>query len=73
VKEAIAKLHRGGVNVVMITGDGEGTACAIAKEVGILDETVGPGMGRKVWLTGKEIDGESFTLPSYWDAPMIRP
>jgi Ca2+-transporting ATPase len=36
VKESIASLHRGGVQVVMITGDAEDTAVAIAKQLGIL-------------------------------------
>lgn len=38
-KEAVASLHRLGIKVVMLTGDNENTARAIAKEVGI-DEVV---------------------------------
>jgi len=51
VKEAIAKLHAGGVKVIMITGDAEHTALAIAKELGLKV----PG-GRGSCLTGAEMD-----------------
>jgi Ca2+-transporting ATPase len=51
VKEAISKLHAGGVKVIMITGDAEHTALAIAKELGLKV----PG-GRGSCLTGTEMD-----------------
>jgi len=51
VKDAIARLHAGGVRVIMITGDAEHTALAIAKELGLKV----PG-GRGSCLTGAEMD-----------------
>lgn len=51
VKEAIAKLHAGGVKVIMITGDAEHTALAISKELGLKV----PG-GKSSCLTGAEMD-----------------
>ena len=51
VKDAIAKLHAGGVRVIMITGDAEHTALAIAKELGL--KVLG---GRGSCLTGAEMD-----------------
>lgn len=60
VKEAIAQLARGGVQVVMITGDSEVTAVAMARQLGILPPsssssstttTATPGV-----LTGRQID-----------------
>lgn len=36
VKEAVAEVQHAGVQVVMITGDGKDTACAIAEECGVL-------------------------------------
>lgn len=36
VKEAVAEVKNAGVQIVMITGDGEETACAVAMECGIL-------------------------------------
>jgi len=52
VKEAVAKCKRAGIKVVMITGDHELTAQAIAREVGIMPEG-----GRT--MTGLELDGLS--------------
>jgi Ca2+-transporting ATPase len=61
VESAIRKLNEGGIQVVMITGDSEQTAVAIAKQLGIRT-TAGTGGGgggsggRNGVLTGKEID-----------------
>ena len=40
VKEAVAKCHSAGVNVIMVTGDNIITATAIAKDCGILGKDV---------------------------------
>lgn len=37
-REAVKTLHRAGIRVVMVTGDGRDTALAIAKEAGLLEE-----------------------------------
>lgn len=61
VESAIARLAAGGIQVVMITGDSEQTAVAIAKQLGIRT-AVGAGGGaggRSGVLTGKEIDAMS--------------
>ncbi|KAI1006848.1 Calcium-transporting ATPase 1 [Podosphaera aphanis] len=60
VKKAITRLVRGGVKVIMITGDAEATAIAIGKKLGILDAnprelTQSSILGKSV-LTGDEID-----------------
>ncbi|CEH11910.1 ca-transporting atpase [Ceraceosorus bombacis] len=52
VQEAVAALSRGGVSVVMITGDSESTAVAIARQIGILR---GSSTASSV-MTGKQID-----------------
>ena len=54
VKEAIASLARGGVQVVMITGDSEVTAVAMAKQLGILSSS--PSAATSSVLTGRQID-----------------
>ncbi|GAA6059372.1 hypothetical protein JCM10212_003270 [Sporobolomyces blumeae] len=54
VEAAIARLAAGGIQVVMITGDSEQTAVAIARQLGI--RTSGAGSSRAGVLTGKEID-----------------
>jgi Ca2+-transporting ATPase len=54
VEEAIAALGRGGVQVVMITGDAETTALSIARQLGIVK-----GTGRTGVMTGKQLDGLS--------------
>lgn len=46
---AIKEVHSAGVQVVMITGDRKDTACAIAKEAGIID------IGDAVTLTSDEL------------------
>ncbi|GAA5870406.1 hypothetical protein JCM16303_001993 [Sporobolomyces ruberrimus] len=59
VENAIARLAAGGIQVVMITGDSEQTAVAIAKQLGIRTSSGGGGGGaggRNGVLTGKEID-----------------
>ncbi|GAA6040355.1 hypothetical protein JCM8097_007572 [Rhodosporidiobolus ruineniae] len=55
VADAIAQLASGGIQVVMITGDSEQTAVAVARQLGIRTTAGGPG-GRAGVLTGKEID-----------------
>lgn len=52
VADAVAKLHMGGVKIIMITGDAEHTALSIARELGL---KVQP--GRVSCLTGQEMDG----------------
>ena len=49
VASAVARLLGGGVQVVMITGDAESTAVAIAKQLGIIKGSQGV-------LTGRQID-----------------
>jgi len=51
VDQAIARLHAGGIQVVMITGDSEQTALAIARQIGI---KVAPGSAG--CMSGKDID-----------------
>ncbi|EJD46936.1 calcium-transporting P [Auricularia subglabra TFB-10046 SS5] len=54
VADAVADLHRAGVQVIMITGDAEHTALAIARELGL---RVQPGSSS--CLSGAAIDGMS--------------
>ncbi len=49
VKEAVSKAKNAGIRVIMTTGDHKGTAIAISKEVGILEE------GEESALTQKEL------------------
>lgn len=57
VKEAISSLQRGSVQVVMITGDAETTAVAIARQLGILSVSSSSSatIGTSV-MTGKQLD-----------------
>ncbi len=48
-KKAVSECRRAGIKPVMITGDHKLTACAIAKEVGILHDG-------EIAITGKELD-----------------
>lgn len=58
VKEAIASLARGGVQVVMITGDSQVTAVAMARQLGILPASTSSSSTSSV-LTGRQIDALS--------------
>lgn len=51
-KDAVAKCHRAGIRVVMITGDHPHTALAVARELGIAT-------GEDASISGKELDGLS--------------
>ncbi|RLG71054.1 MAG: calcium-transporting P-type ATPase, PMR1-type [Thermoprotei archaeon] len=52
---AMELCKKAGIRVIMITGDHKLTAVAVAKEIGLLDETVGD----KHVLTGTELDSMS--------------
>lgn len=58
VKKAIRRLMRGGVKVMMITGDSETTAVAIARKLGmtILPSGHGPGGMVRPVLKGEDLD-----------------
>lgn len=56
VREAVHELRRGGIQVIMITGDSEITAKAIAGQVGILDEHEAGANDSRAVLTGRQID-----------------
>jgi len=53
VREAIALCRKAGIKTVMVTGDNEHTAIAIAKKIGLLEEN-----NSRV-ITGEELDGIS--------------
>lgn len=59
VSDAIASLQRGSVQVVMITGDAESTAIAIARQLGILPGGPGAPVPPTSVLTGKHLDALS--------------
>lgn len=71
VEKAVADLRRSGIHVMMITGDSEATALAIAEQVGIIDararEDASHGkLGRHghhssyaALMTGRQVDGLS--------------
>ncbi|MBR6701373.1 MAG: calcium-translocating P-type ATPase, PMCA-type [Firmicutes bacterium] len=50
-KAAVETCRKAGIKVVMITGDHEETAAAVAEEAGIAERT-----GEKISLSGKELD-----------------
>ena len=55
--DAVAKCRRAGIRPIMITGDHKITASAIAKKLGILDETKRAIEGREIeLLTDEELD-----------------
>lgn len=60
VTKSISRLMRGGVKVIMITGDAETTALAIAKKLGMAVATPRPGTASSIAvrpvLSGHEID-----------------
>lgn len=58
VKKAIRSLMRGGVKVIMITGDAETTAVAIARKLGmhVLPDNHGPGGIVRPVLKGEDLD-----------------
>ncbi|MCL3859667.1 HAD-IC family P-type ATPase [Actinotalea sp. K2] len=53
--EAIAACHRAGITVKMITGDHPSTALAIAREMGIVDDSV----GQDAAVTGRQLEAAS--------------
>jgi Ca2+-transporting ATPase len=57
VADAIGLLQSGGVQVVMITGDAEPTALAIARKLGLrVGQRIHAGSSNQYCMTGKEID-----------------
>lgn len=50
IKETIETMKNAGITTLMITGDHKNTACAIAKQVGIVDSL-------EECITGEELDG----------------
>jgi len=56
VPDAVAKCHTAGIDVVMITGDHPETAEAIARQAGIIQESIPPGSRT---MTGMELEGLS--------------
>ncbi|HNQ91006.1 MAG TPA: HAD-IC family P-type ATPase [Verrucomicrobiota bacterium] len=51
--DAVAACHRAGIQVKMITGDHAGTAVAVGRQLGLVQETTAP--DRPSALTGKEL------------------
>jgi Ca2+-transporting ATPase len=51
-KQAVAQCRRAGIRVIMVTGDHPDTACAIAREVGL----IGAAQETRTVLTGEEIN-----------------
>jgi Ca2+-transporting ATPase len=81
--EAIASCHRAGIRPVLVTGDHAGTAAAVARAVGIVDEThpvdrhvfarVEP-EGKLRYITGWQAGGDvvAMTGDGVNDAPALR-
>lgn len=63
VQEAVRALRSSGVQVVMITGDSEATACAIGSQLGLLDAPVSlenpSAVSHSALMTGRQIDALS--------------
>jgi P-type Ca2+ transporter type 2C len=51
-RQAVAQCHQAGIRVIMVTGDHPDTASAIAREVGLITNKVGP----QTVLTGPELN-----------------
>ncbi|MCX6734765.1 MAG: heavy metal translocating P-type ATPase [Candidatus Peregrinibacteria bacterium] len=60
-KEAVEKLHKLGIKVVMLTGDNKNTAQFIAKEVGI-DEVVAEVLPQDKLMKVRELQGEGLVV-----------
>lgn len=60
VQEAVRALRSSGVQVIMITGDSEVTACAIANQLGMLDSPISlqdhAAVSHSALMTGKQVD-----------------
>lgn len=57
VTDAVRRIQNAGTKVMMITGDSEGTAVAIANDAGVLhDYHIGSGSGKQKTLSGPEIE-----------------
>ncbi|MDD2903757.1 MAG: cation-translocating P-type ATPase [Syntrophales bacterium] len=54
-KDAVARCHRAGIRVIMVTGDHPDTAGAIAKEIGLIPAQA----PKQKALTGRDLDGLS--------------
>lgn len=68
VKEALSKCYDAGIRTVMITGDNENTAAAIAKNIGLkFDDVL---TGEEVSLLSEEELGEMLTKKTYIFARM---
>ena len=59
--DSIAQCMSSGINVIMITGDHELTAAAVAREIGIIDDTV---KQDRVMISGKDLETMDVTTLS---------